>query len=352
MSPAVIRRGEVLRNTHEALAGAVRVPPGAKRLAPRDAARPGEPPATGHDATAARPQRLLPLIALASQGRRRARQTRRARSGRRPRANGKALVVPGSLGDATRVGQPQHQPSRLDRMPDVRRPATPDEELLGAERPAVATEHSDAERLQRIHDEFANGFKGLTHLGCGVSVFGSARTPPDHPDYALAQLTGRKLGEAGFAVITGGGPGIMEAANRGAREAGATSVGLNVELPFEQAPNPFQDIALRFHYFFTRKVMFVRYASAFVVFPGGFGTLDELFEALLLIQTGKVRHFPVVLVRTGFWEGMTSWLRERVAAEAMVAPADLDLFAATDDPDEVVALVRHGAERQGLQLAA
>jgi uncharacterized protein (TIGR00730 family) len=237
-------------------------------------------------------------------------------------------------------------------MPDVRRPATPDEELLGAERPAVATERSDAERVQRIRDELAHGFEALTNLGCGVSVFGSARTPPDHPDYALAQLTGRKLGEAGFAVITGGGPGTMEAANRGAREAHATSVGLNIELPFEQAPNPFQDIALRFHYFFTRKVMFVRYASAFVVFPGGFGTLDELFEALLLIQTGKIRHFPVVLVRTGFWEGMTSWLRERVAAEAMVAPADLDLFAATDDPDEVVALVRHGAERQGLQLAA
>jgi uncharacterized protein (TIGR00730 family) len=237
-------------------------------------------------------------------------------------------------------------------MPDVRRPATPDEELLGAERPAVATEHSDAERLQRIRDELAKGFEALTHIGCGVSVFGSARTPPDHPDYALARLTGRKLGEAGFAVITGGGPGTMEAANRGAREAHATSVGLNIELPFEQAPNPFQDISLRFHYFFTRKLMFVRYASAFVVFPGGFGTLDELFEALLLIQTGKVRHFPVVLVRTGFWEGMTSWLRERVAAEAMVAPADLDLFAVTDDPDEVVALVRHGAERQGLQLAA
>jgi uncharacterized protein (TIGR00730 family) len=237
-------------------------------------------------------------------------------------------------------------------MPDVRRPATPDEELLGAERPAVASERSDAERLQRINAELANGFEALAHVGCGVSVFGSARTPPDHPDYALARLTGRKLGEAGFAVITGGGPGTMEAANRGAREAGATSIGLNIELPFEQAPNPFQNIALRFHYFFTRKVMFVRYASAFVVFPGGFGTLDELFEALLLIQTGKIRHFPIVLVRTGFWEGMTSWLRERVAAEAMVAPPDLDLFVATDDPDEVVALVRHGAERQGLQLAA
>jgi hypothetical protein len=234
----------------------------------------------------------------------------------------------------------------------VQRPATPDEELLGAERPAVATERSDEERLQRIRDELAEGFEALKNLGCGVSVFGSARTPADHPDYALARLTGHKLGGAGFTVITGGGPGIMEAANRGAREAGATSVGLNIELPFEQAPNPFQDLALRFHYFFTRKVMFVRYASAFVVFPGGYGTLDELFESLLLIQTDKIRHFPVVLVGTAYWEGLTTWLRERVAADAMIASGDLDLFTATDDPDEVVALVRHGAERQGLQLAA
>ena len=237
-------------------------------------------------------------------------------------------------------------------MPDVRRPATPDEELLGAERPAVVTERTEEERLERIRDELVAGYDALAGLGCAVSVFGSARTPPDHPDYALARATARRLGEAGFAVITGGGPGIMEAANRGAQEAGATSVGLNIELPFEQAPNAYQDIALRFHYFFTRKVMFVRYASAFVVFPGGFGTLDELFEALLLIQTGKIRHFPVVLLRSSFWAGMTDWLRERLAADGMIAPGDLDLFTETDDPDEVVALVRAGAQRQGLQLAA
>ena len=237
-------------------------------------------------------------------------------------------------------------------MPDARRPATPDEELLGAERPAVASERSDAERLERIRDELAGGFGALAGLGCGVSVFGSARTLQDHPDYILARQTAHRLGEAGFAVITGGGPGIMEAANRGAREAGATSVGLNIQLPFEQGPNAFQDIALRFHYFFARKVMFVRYASAFVVFPGGFGTLDELFEALLLIQTGKIRHFPVVLVQTSYWQGLIDWLRERVVAQGMIAPADVDLLKATDDPDEVVALVRRGAERQGLQLAA
>jgi uncharacterized protein (TIGR00730 family) len=237
-------------------------------------------------------------------------------------------------------------------VPDVIRPATPDEELLGAERPAVATERTEEERLERIRRELVAGYDALGELGCAVSIFGSARTPPDHPDCALARETAHRLGEAGFAVITGGGPGIMAAANRGAQDARTTSVGLNIDLPFEQAPNPFQDVELRFHYFFTRKIMFVRYASAFVVFPGGFGTLDELFEALLLIQTRKIRHFPVVLVRTAFWAGMTDWLRDRLAADAMIAPADLELFTATDDPDEVLALVRAGARRQGLQLAA
>ena len=237
-------------------------------------------------------------------------------------------------------------------MPDVRRPATADEELLGAERPAVGTERTEEERLERIREELVGGYDALAHLGCAVSVVGSARTPPGHPEYALERATARRLGEAGFAVITGGGPGIMEAANRGAKEGGATSVGLNIDLPFEQAPNPYQNLALHFHYFFTRKIMFVRYASAFVVFPGGFGTLDELFEALVLIQTGKVRHFPVVLLRSSFWAGMTDWLRDRLAADGMIAPADLDLLIETDEPDEVVALVRAGAQRQGIQLAA
>ena len=144
----------------------------------------------------------------------------------------------------------------------------------------------------------------------------------------------------------------MEAANRGAKESGVTSVGLNIDLPFEQGTNAYQDIALRFHYFFTRKLMFVRFASAFVVFPGGFGTLDELFEALVLIQTGKIRHFPLILVRPSFWGAMTDWMRERLVADGTIAPSDLDLFTVTDDPDEVVARVRAGARRQGVQLAA
>jgi uncharacterized protein (TIGR00730 family) len=230
---------------------------------------------------------------------------------------------------------------------DVHRPATTDEELLGAQASAVATELSETERLARIRDDLAQGFDALGQITRGVSVFGSARTAPDDPTATLATTVARKLGERGFAIITGGGPGIMEAANRGASEAGACSVGLNIELPFEQGPNAYQDIALRFHYFFTRKVMFVRYACAFVVFPGGFGTLDELFEALLLIQTRKIREFPVVLVGTRWWSVLIDWARERVAAEAMISPGDLELMRCTDDPDEVVAIVERGAARQG-----
>jgi uncharacterized protein (TIGR00730 family) len=230
---------------------------------------------------------------------------------------------------------------------DVHRPATTDEELLGAQAPSIATEHTETERLARIHDELARGFDALAHITRGVSIFGSARIPPDDPYYALAREVGRKLGAAGFAVITGGGPGIMEAGNRGARDAGARSVGLNIELPFEQGANAYQDISLTFHFFFTRKLMFVRYATGFVVFPGGFGTLDELFEALLLIQTRKIRSFPVVLVGTVWWSGLIAWARERLAGQGLISPGDLELMRCTDDPDEVVAIIEAGAERQG-----
>jgi len=229
----------------------------------------------------------------------------------------------------------------------VRPPATTDEELLGAQSAVVATEQTEDQRLARIHDELAKGFKALADITRGVSIFGSARVRADDPRYALARDIGRRLGERGFAVITGGGPGIMEAANRGARDAGACSVGLNIELPFEQGPNPYQDIALMFHFFFARKVMFVRYATAFVVFPGGFGTLDELFEALVLIQTRKIREFPVVMVDTGYWDGLFAWMRERLVGDGMIAPEDIDLMRCTDDPDEVVAIVEAGARRQG-----
>src|SRR5205807_5487893 len=229
-----------------------------------------------------------------------------------------------------------------------RRPSTHDEELLGAESPLLLSVHTDEGRAERARAELEAGFQALRGLGPAVSVFGSARTPPGDPDYELARETARLLGEAGYAVITGGGPGLMEAANRGAREAGARSVGLNIELPFEQRANEYADLRLDFHYFFTRKVMFVRYAVGFVVFPGGFGTLDELFEALVLIQTGKVSHFPVLLVGSDLWGGMLDWMRERMLKDAKVGPGDLDLMQVTDDPREVVDVICSGAERQGL----
>ncbi len=231
------------------------------------------------------------------------------------------------------------------------RPTTPDEEILATPLAAAAPPlRTDAQRIERIDRELQRGFDALGNVGCAVSVFGSARTSPDTPEYALSREIARRLGEAGFAIITGGGPGAMEAANRGARDAGVTSVGLNIELPREQAPNPYQDISLPFHHFFTRKLMFVRYANAFVVMPGGFGTLDELFEALVLIQTGKIEHFPVVLVDTDFWGGLIDWVRGRLLAESMISPVDPDLIHVTDDPAEVVERVRAGAARQGMPV--
>ena len=190
------------------------------------------------------------------------------------------------------------------------------------------------------------GFKSLAHIGAAASFFGSARTPPDDPDYELARETARTLGESGMAIITGGGPGLMEAANRGAKDAGAVSVGLNIELPFEQGGNPYCDISLDFHYFFVRKIMFVRYASGFVVFPGGFGTMDELWEALTLIQTDKIRQFPVVLVGTDYWRGLVDWVGDRMLAEGNIAAEDLGLWTLTDDPAEVRDLLQSAVHRQ------
>jgi uncharacterized protein (TIGR00730 family) len=228
-----------------------------------------------------------------------------------------------------------------------RRPESPDEEILGAERPAVVSELTERERIDRIERELVRGFDALKGIR-GVSCFGSARVTESDPRYQQALVTGRGLARAGFTVITGGGPGLMEAANRGAKEAGGRSVGLNIDLPFEQAPNPYQDIELMFHYFFTRKLMFVRYAIGFVVFPGGFGTLDELFEALVLIQTHKIRDFPVVMMGSDYWSGLIGWMRERLATERMIAPIDLELVRCSDDPEEAIELIRVGAARQGM----
>ena len=229
---------------------------------------------------------------------------------------------------------------------EPRVPATLDEEIIAAEEAAVLSTQTDEGRLARVGRELQMGFDALAHVGAAASVFGSARTPADHPEYALARRVGHELGSAGLGVITGGGPGIMEAANRGVVEAGGLSIGLNIELPFEQGMNPYVELGLTFHYFFTRKVMFVRYASGFVVFPGGFGTLDELFESLTLIQTGKVRNFPVVLVGSSYWSGLLDWLRERPLPEDKVSATDLDLLSVTDDPGEVLAILSSAAHRQ------
>jgi uncharacterized protein (TIGR00730 family) len=226
-----------------------------------------------------------------------------------------------------------------------RRPATPDEDLIGAQQAAVVSEISDDTRLQRMLAELAMGFRELSGLQRAVSVFGSARTPAGSSEYELARLVGRRLGEAGFAVITGGGAGAMEAAHCGAREAGAQSIALKIDLPFEQVDGC-AEVSLNFHYFFCRKVMFVRYASAFVVLPGGYGTLDELFEALCLIQTQKMRFFPVILIGVEYWSGLVSWLRERALAEGKISTADLELVHLTDDLDDVVKLIRQAAAEQ------
>ncbi|KAA1423080.1 TIGR00730 family Rossman fold protein [Mumia zhuanghuii] len=197
--------------------------------------------------------------------------------------------------------------------------------------------HTDPWRVMRIQAEFVEGFGALAKLGPAVSVFGSARTKPDSPFYTAAEDLGRRFAEAGIGVITGGGPGIMEAANRGACEAGGVSVGLGIELPFEERMNPWVDLGVHFRYFFARKTMFVKYAQGFVVFPGGYGTFDELFEALTLAQTRKVTQFPVVLYGTAYWAGLIDWLRSAVLEHGAISSADVDRLIVTDDLDEVVA---------------
>lgn len=217
---------------------------------------------------------------------------------------------------------------------------TTDQRLLDSRGP-VDWVHADPWRVLRIQAEFVEGFGLLAELPKAVSVFGSARTKPDSDEYKLGVEIGALLHEAGYAVITGGGPGIMEAANKGCDEAGGLSVGLGIELPFEHGINDAVDIGINFRYFFVRKTMFVKYAQAFVVLPGGFGTLDELFEALTLVQTGKVTRFPVVLMGTDYWRGLLDWLRDTMAAEGKISPADLDLMFVTDD---VSAAVQHIVE--------
>ena len=213
---------------------------------------------------------------------------------------------------------------------------TEDQRLLaGPSREQPSFIDSDPWRVFRIQGEFVEGFDRLAGLGSAVTLFGSARTAPDHPWCQAAVETARLLAESGLAVITGGGPGIMEAGNRGAREAGGVSVGLGIELPFEQGVNQYVDIAVNFRYFFVRKMMLVKYAQAFVIFPGGFGTLDELFESMTLIQTGKISHFPVVLFGTEYWGGLLAWVRNTMLAHGNISAEDLDLITLSDSPEEV-----------------
>lgn len=206
--------------------------------------------------------------------------------------------------------------------------------------------HTDPWRVLRIQSEFVEGFGALADLGPAVSVFGSARTKPGSPFYEMGMEVGRKLAAAGVAVITGGGPGSMEAANRGTVEGNGVSVGLGIELPFEQGLNQWVDLGINFRYFFARKTMFVKYAQGFIVLPGGLGTLDELFEAMVLVQTRKVTSFPIVLLGVDFWGPMIEWIKGTLVAEGMVSAKDLDLIQVVDDPAEAVDLVLHGSVRE------
>ncbi|MBF8290962.1 MAG: Cytokinin riboside 5'-monophosphate phosphoribohydrolase [Chloroflexi bacterium] len=250
----------------------------------------------------------------------------------------------GSGGDRHRSGRLVMGPRAAARMA-VDPTMTEDRRLLEqSERPAFL--NTDPWRALRILAEFVEGFDALATLGPAITVFGSARVLEGSAVYNTARAIGRLLAEDGYAIITGGGPGVMEAANRGCQEGGGISVGCNIELPHEQDVNPYVDLAVEFRYFFARKTMFVKYADGFVILPGGFGTMDELFEALTLIQTGKVRHFPIILVGSAFYGGLIAWLRGRLLADGMIDEGDLDLIAVTDDPAVVAETFRRAARRR------
>lgn len=237
-----------------------------------------------------------------------------------------------------------HNPTQgsADPLPQGR--STEDERLLQSSM-GLEQWSMDSWRVFRIMGEFVEGFEEMAKIGTAVSVFGSARTKHDDPMYEACVETSRQLGNSGFSIITGGGPGIMEAANKGARLARAPSVGCNIELPFEQSSNGFLDVSVDFRYFFVRKTMFVKYACAFVIFPGGFGTMDELFESLTLIQTGKVSDFPIVLFGSSYWGGLLDWIHETMLGSGKISEGDLDLLLVTDDPEEATAHIvgRHEA---------
>jgi uncharacterized protein (TIGR00730 family) len=287
------------------------------------------------------------------------RDDRRDTDGRKPDAT--APTKPADAGQGAGPPRPGEAPAggperrsgrlvmRRDAAARIGKPATTEDEQLlerqpsGDGRPAFVD--SDPWRALRILSEFVEGFDALAAVGPAVTIFGSARLPDGSPHYELARRIARGLAERGFAIITGGGPGVMEAANRGCREGGGLSIGCNIELPHEQGLNAYVDLGIEFKYFFARKTMFVKYADAFVIMPGGFGTLDELFESLTLIQTGKIRHFPVVLVGSEYWGGMIDWLRKTQLAAGAISEADLSLLKLTDDADEVVRIIQTYASK-------
>jgi uncharacterized protein (TIGR00730 family) len=246
--------------------------------------------------------------------------------------------------------EPHHRSGPVVRAGSEHR-ATEDQRLLQA-RPTPEFLQTDTWRALRILGEFIEGFDALAGIESAVSVFGSARVKPADQYYKAARRLTHDLAQAGFAIITGGGPGIMEAANRGAREGGGLSIGCNIELPFEQGLNAYVDLGMEFRYFFVRKVMFLKYAEAFCIFPGGLGTLDELFESLTLIQTGKVEHFPVVLLGTAYWGGLVDWMKARPLGEGKIAAEDLAIFTLTDDIDEAVQVIVDRHEKQARELAS
>jgi uncharacterized protein (TIGR00730 family) len=224
-----------------------------------------------------------------------------------------------------------------------------DRELLQTRPRAEETDFtsSDPWRVFRIQGEFVEGFDALHSIGPSVAIFGSSRLTPDNQYYKAAELTAQLVARKGLNIITGGGPGIMEAANKGAFDEAGISVGCNIELPMEQVPNQYQNISLHFRYFFVRKMMFVKYAVAFVIFPGGYGTIDELFEALTLVQVEKIRHFPVILFGAKYWTPLENWVKETMLTEGCVSEGDLDLFTITDDPEEVAKIIEDNCRAQG-----
>ncbi|HKH22656.1 MAG TPA: TIGR00730 family Rossman fold protein [Solirubrobacterales bacterium] len=224
-----------------------------------------------------------------------------------------------------------------------RHPATADEEIIWADQESVRETRTEEERVARIERELRAGVEALRDLGPAICVWGSARTLREDPEYEFARQVGREIGRRGFGVLTGGGPGLMEAANKGAREAGAPSVGLNIELPHEEAPNAYLDVSLEFHYFFVRKLMFARFSCGFVALPGGYGTLDELFELLTLNQTGKTPDYPIVLAGPGHWDGLLEWMRSQLLARGRISSSDLATAERADDPDEIASLACSGA---------